>query len=439
MTLTLRINNFDLLEDGGPAWITLDRRGASVGRSRAMDWVLPDPAKHISGHHFDITFRDGIYWLSDVSTNGTFLEGQRYRLDGLHQISDGERLVVGHYVITAQLSSGATPPLHPPMAQDSVWGEAPATDEADPWDFGAGAFAPINPMPVKPANSRLLDDLAQDFVPLQRPVRPDLIQPPPPMPEQAPVWLPDGGPPLSVAPIPLAQPQPGQPAAVPMPPLSPMAPPQPQPMLTGAEPARTGPQTSDGTAVLHAFCEGAGLDTALLASSTPEALARELGRSVRIATEEIMRLLQDRANVKHFTKGGERTMRSATGNNPLKFLPDSTQALEAMFLKPRDGFMSGADGFDNALKDIRQHQMAVFAALQPALAKLLEGLSPDQIETATEGSGSLLGGSRRARAWDKYVENWDAKASVGDHGMLDAFLKAFAQAYAEANAKSGPL
>ena len=349
MTLTLRINNYDLLEDGGPALITLDRRGASVGRSRAMNWVLPDPAKHISGHPFDITFHNGSYWLTDVSTNGTFLEGQRHRLDGPRQMVHGDRLVVGHYIISVELPAGAAAPMQPQSAQDHAWGGA---EEADPWDFGAGAFEPVNPLPPKRSHAHHLEDLAQDFVPLQRPMQPDLAPLSAPIRQRPPAVFTDGGPPPSIAPVALPPPHFGQPAAVPMPALSPMPSPQPHPVATGAPPHSAAPQASDGTAVLQAFCEGAGLDPALLARNEPEALARELGRSVRIATEEIMRLLQDRANVKQFTKGGDRTMRSATGNNPLKFLPDANQALDAMFLNPRDGFMAGADGFENALKDV---------------------------------------------------------------------------------------
>ena len=85
MTLSLRIENYDVLENGGPASITLDRKGCSIGRGSAMDWVLPDPMRIVSSHHCDIAFRDNAYWLTDVSTNGTFLQGQSHRLDGPHR------------------------------------------------------------------------------------------------------------------------------------------------------------------------------------------------------------------------------------------------------------------------------------------------------------------------------------------------------------------
>lgn len=220
-------------------------------------------------------------------------------------------------------------------------------------------------------------------------------------------------------PTPEATPVPVQPGPSP----APVPPPSPAP-------APAGPATNAD--VFGAFCRGAGIDPASYAETDMTKMAEDLGRCVRIATQEIMTMLQDRAAVKHFTRGGERTMRSATGNNPMKFMPDTEQAMEAMFLKPRDGFMKGPDGFENALHDIRQHQGAVFAALQPALAQLLGGLSPEEI--GEEGGGGIMGGGK-SKSWDTFVERWDQKAQTGDNGMLDAFLDAFSKSYAEAIGK----
>lgn len=458
MTLTLRIENYDTLDDGGPTWIVLEARGASVGRRASNDWVLPDPAKHISGHHFDITFHDGAYWLTDVSTNGTFIEGQRHRLEAPQRLAGGERLVVGHYVISVTISTPSFA-AQPPLVDTGHTWSAPPTDEADPWDFG-GPSTPVDPLPVR-RNAHHMDDVAKDYVPLQRPQMPGAAMPgtapqSPPVPRSAqPVTMPPtfgaGGPPPSSPPslqMPVGQMPPayGTPPPPPVPAPS-MTPPEPQPVQLGqvaptptappaaGHPAGAGP---DALAFAQAFCAGAGLDPALAARRDPQELAHDLGRAVRIATDEVMRMLQDRANVKHFTKGGERTMRSATGNNPMKFLPDSDQALEALFLSPRDGFMTGPDGFDNALKDLRAHQMGVFAALQPALAAVLEGLSPEEIE-AEETTGNLLSTSRRGKNWDSFVKRWDAKAQSGEHGMLDAFMLAFARAYAEATVRNSGL
>ncbi len=379
MTLTLRVENFDVLENAGPTRILLDQRGCEAGRGRAMDWVLPDPSRRISGQHFSVAFRDGAYWLTDGSMNGTFLQGSTHRLQGAHQIKHGERFVVGHYVILAEFAGAA--PMAPPVHSNP--------DDNDPWDFGTSA-TPVSPLP-RPFNPHHLDDVAGDFVPTPNPM---------PMPTPVSVRMPRVD-------------SPAQPLAA--------APPPPAPY--------------GNDDVLKAFCEGAGLNHADYADVDMVALAASLGQVVKHSTREVMSMLQDRAAVKQFTKGGERTMRSATGNNPMKFMPDAVAAIEVMFLKHRDGFMQGAEGFDNALRDIRRHQTAVFSALQPALAALLEGLAPDEIEAAV-GSG-MLGSGNRAKFWEAYVARWDRKAETGDNGMLDAFLHAFAEAYAAAAGQAG--
>ncbi len=406
MTLILKIENFDVLDHGGPTSLTLDRSGAEIGRGKAVTWNLPDPNRHISSCHCAVEFRDGAYWLTDLSTNGTFMQGSPHRIQGAHQIADGDRFSIGHYVVVAHLQPSAhagaglqQPPAatHAPAGlQVPPYGSAsvpPAAVEDDPWDFG-GPVEPINPMPRSGGNGRQLDDVAGDFVPQAVPM-----------------------------------PNPG--AAASLPPQGFQSSPFIQQPVYDQPPQ----QMPGGDDFLAAFCQGAGLNPADYPGVDMLKLATDLGQVVRQSGTEIMTMLKDRAAVKQFTKGGERTMRSATGNNPMKFLPDTTQALEAMFLKPRDGFMNGPDGFDNALRDIRRHQSAVFAALQPALASLLSGLSPDEIEDSA-GSG-MLGGASKGRFWDSFVERWDTKAEAGDNGMLDAFLTAFAAAYAAAAGQAG--
>ena len=42
MTLTLRIDNFNQLPDGGPVEYSVTQGGFEIGRDPAMDWTLPD-------------------------------------------------------------------------------------------------------------------------------------------------------------------------------------------------------------------------------------------------------------------------------------------------------------------------------------------------------------------------------------------------------------
>ena len=404
MTLTLRIENYDSLPDGGPTSATVSGKGMTVGRSTSMDWTLPDPQRHISSHHFDVTYRDNAYWLTDVSTNGVFLDGQRHRIEGAHQIRPGDRFQVGHYFIGATLDSAQAASPQP--------ARPPAFDDADPWAISSAPVAPIDPNP-RP-NPRAFEDFSSEFI--VNPVAP------PPAPTPAPQPAPEHP---SAAPIPAA-PSPFGNSASPFSQPAPVAPAAPQPAPAPAARPATPPDNS--AAIIAAFCEGAGIappDTPVDAT----ALARELGKTMQAVSVDLMAMLQDRAAAKKFTRGGDRTMMGAANNNPLKFLPDPAQALEVMFTRPRPGFMPGGEGMTAAMGDVKLHQMAVFAAIQPALIKLLADLSPEAIEEAT-GSGLLAGGRRKS--WDEFVKRWDAKVADHENGMLDVFLKHFAESYAAA-------
>ena len=517
MPLVLQIENCDRLPDGGPVRIVVGAQGCQVGRAAGMHWVLPDPGRHISSHHFDISFAEGAWWLTDRSTNGTFLRGSRYRLEAPHRLAHQDRFQVGHYTIVALIEAEAAaaapfpvapqpapPPTDPFAAAAPGWADpfVPPAAEADPWTggwgapapgAGGGAASPVSPLPMAPYPQPYLppaaqplagpvpspmgrrEDFGDEFIaapvfhtpaepmapappPAQPAVLPDLphapypaalaplppeaaqqdlapILPPPslPPPSLQPVALTAAGaqlsqPPISVPPSalpPLSQPQISQP------PLS--APPVSTPPVS-APPA--GPTAAAGDAVLAAFCAGAGLNPAALTGVEGTALAHALGRSLRMTASEVMTQLQLRAAAKQFTKGGERTMRQAEHNNPLKFLPDVEQALEAMYLRPRAGFLQGPEALAEALLDLRRHQVALFAALQPALGALLDDLAPEEVEKAG-GGGGLLGGSRKAKAWETFVERWDAKSAPHENGMLDEFLRHFAAAYQESVAAQG--
>ncbi|MFQ6549975.1 type VI secretion system-associated FHA domain protein TagH [Aestuariibius sp. 2305UL40-4] len=420
MTLTLKIENYDRLDDGGPAQITVDSQGLSVGRSPNSDWTLPDPARHVSSQHFTISFTDGTYWLTDTSTNGTFLIGQPYRLDGAHRLAEGDRFQVGHYIIAVSLGAGASAAAAPDPFQQPAPGNFAA--EADPWSVGGSNFDPIDPNPAPPAHQ--FDDFADEFI-----ATPGFAPAPPPA---APVQRPA---PQAPAAAPVV-PQPVAPAAAPPASDSPFgAPGMPQAAPPLAAPATSPAQAAPapvapGGQLAAAFREGAGLPPAPPGSIDEAALARELGRTMRVMAEELMTLLRDRASAKQFTRAGERTMMGATANNPLKFMPSADQALDVMLFTPRDGFQHSAEATQAALADVRMHQSAVFAAIQPALARLLEDLAPEAIEESA-GSG-LLGAGRKGKAWDTFVQRWDAKAAAHENGMLDVFLAYFAESYAQA-------
>ncbi|MFV0299834.1 MAG: type VI secretion system-associated FHA domain protein TagH [Paracoccus sp. (in: a-proteobacteria)] len=390
MILTLQIENYQVLDDGGPASIRVPEEGLSAGRSGGMGWILPDASRHISGHHFDVFRDERGWWLRDVSTNGTFLQGQRYRLDGPHPLSHGDRFQVGQYIIVALLDQqGQGAALTPADLPDRS--QAPHFAE-DPWALDSGPVEPVDPLPARRLGQR--NDFADDFIPTG-PAHPPVV---PPLADPSPFAAAQAAPRETTG-------------------IKPPAPPAPEHDF------------------VRAFCKGAGLPPDLYADVAPDRLAQALGETVRRMARQVMMALQDRAAAKQFARTGERTMRGATDNNPLKFLPDVDQAIETMYLKPRAGFQDGVAGFDDALNDLRLHQAALFAALQPALAKLMTDLAPETIEP--EAETGRLGGNRRAKAWDIFVERWDKKTAPHENGMLDEFLIHFAAAYRDMVERQG--
>jgi type VI secretion system protein ImpI len=444
MTLTLRVENYRSLEGGSPIEVTSTGRSLRIGRANGMDWVLPDATRFISSHHFDVDMRDGGWWLTDRSTNGTFLVGQPYRLDGPYRLQQGDRFQVGQYFVIVLLGVAPTAQAYgaapaPAYGGPAVYQPPASTDFADPWSVGPPVVAPVDPMPRGDQQRR--SDFGDEFIaaPSIRPAPPPM--PPQPMPQQA---VPSG-PAWTTPPTPL-QHGPGEgfagtpaPVAPPVPP--PLAAASPGPLVLasgqGAAPGAARPDEAAGQAFLRAFCEGAEISAEAIGKLAPTDFARELGRTMRVVTSEMMALLQDRATTKRFTKGGDRTMIGAKNNNPLKFLPDAKQALEVMFVAPRDGFLKGGDSIATGMADIRRHQMAVFAAIQPALIKLLSDLAPESIDDKLGGGGLLGGGANKKKAWDTFVERWDAKAGAHENGMLDVFLQHFAESYAAAVAAAG--
>lgn len=477
MTLTLRIENHDHLPDGGPLAVTVDERGIEVGRDSEMGWTLPDPNRFVSGRHFEIRHDRGAWWLHDVSTNGTFVNGATGRVKSPYRLCDGDRLQVGQYRIAVALDDGAAAAGHAGAGGTAgqfgsgagggaaggfggggaaggadIWsaaGGAPADSGFDPRgprrrapDFGdehvsLGQFRPepmpgtargTGPAPTGPGAQGSMPPAAdpaaspfgapaqgwQGAVPPQP--MPPQGQPPGTYPPQAGSYPPQAGtyPPHQAA----YPPPPGFPAPQPShPPIS--HPPQ----GAGATP---GMAPGDAAALLDAICAGAGLPPGSLSQGNPAETAAEIGRALRVVAEDLAALLQARSAAKQSVRSTRRTMLAAERNNPLKFLPSAEEVLLALFARPRPGYQHGADAVRAGFADIKRHQYAVTAALQPALARLLEDLSPESVE-ARAGGGLL--GSRKARAWEIFVERWDAKTHPHENGMLDVFLAYFAEAY----------
>jgi type VI secretion system protein len=85
--------------------------GGTIGRSADNDWVLPDPSRYVSAHHARVQFREGHFYLQDVSTNGVYvnddMEPLAKRGSSGYRLAHGDLLRMGQYHIVAALEPGA--------------------------------------------------------------------------------------------------------------------------------------------------------------------------------------------------------------------------------------------------------------------------------------------------------------------------------------------
>jgi type VI secretion system FHA domain protein len=460
MTLGLTIVNVEQLENGVSTRLRLDRHGASIGRSPQADWSLPDPDRGISSSHCDIDYRDGVYVLTDHSTNGTYINGNPDRLAGPHRIADGDEILIGHYRILANLSGADAPSAIDTPATAPAWrgwdahgGSAPAAAPAtDDWGAapprsaisGAGAMsghwaAPSVAAPPPSANSAWTTpaEPAHAASAWSSPVPSDA-----PPPSAADVWgqLAEGNAvdwsrsglahPIAAAPtaeaMGLAKADAWAPSAPPTPARQPTAVP------SGAAPLRPAGASGEWAG----FQAAAGLAPGAVKVDPAIALAAA-GDLLRRLTAGMVVMLEARARAKA-QLGAQGTSLEFEGNNPLKFAR-SPEAAIAQLLNPQErGFMPAERAVEDAFKDLQAHQMATLAAMQGALSATLARFSPSAIRQRAEGRGlfaRLIPGAKEGALWKAYEQEFEGVARGSDEAFMDVFAKEFRQAYEKAAAE----
>src|ERR1700754_1228289 len=109
MTLRVRIvsDQRRLLGDRSSITFTVD--GGRIGRSAGNDWVLPDPLRYVSAHHARVEYREGHFFLEDLSTNGVFINDDDRPLAKVHpmgyMLKTGDVVRMGDYQIVAALEA----------------------------------------------------------------------------------------------------------------------------------------------------------------------------------------------------------------------------------------------------------------------------------------------------------------------------------------------
>lgn len=75
-----------------------------IGRSEEANWQLPDSKSYISNTHVEIEYKDGMYFIKDISTNGTSLKHPYRKLpkNMSIKINSTDIFIIGEYEIQAR-------------------------------------------------------------------------------------------------------------------------------------------------------------------------------------------------------------------------------------------------------------------------------------------------------------------------------------------------
>lgn len=441
--------------------------GGTIGRSPDSDLALPDSERWVSGQHARIHFRNGAYYLTDTSKNGTFVNqtDEPLRQGEEVELHDGDELNIGGYEIRVSLATV----------------EPSAAGPFDPFAGAEPVSEPLDGLPSGEAAPDILDlvgpqrEAQEPSFPLEKGDK-GFAEPGDWLSVEAPgdaPGAPDDSPQPPEAPAHLATPDhtPDQnaffrpPSAVPenYDILSdesnraadgveawPEAP-QPTPPAAGDASAQSSYRehrresaSAEQTPTIQAGAEAvaepteleaflAGLETGELPTD-PAARARLMrtaGSLLRTMTSGLMQVMMARARFKSELRLEMTTIRS-TENNPFKFSVDADDALDHLLFRPSRGFLSPQDAAREAFGDIQRHEMAIVAGLRAALRALLARMDPGEMEQRFRDRSvfdNLLPMARKAKYWDLFTETYDQVAADAAEDFLHLFGEAFTRAY----------
>lgn len=492
MALCLTITSYHKITPGQASEFTVGERAITIGRNSDNDWVLPDPERLVSSRHCTIQYRDGRYYLTDDSTNGSELvnAGVKLRRGNSEPLQHGEVIRIGDYEIQARIDSAPAGAL-PGQAEPASF-EALMAHQAGVAATPAAAFAPS-------ARSHqtlpdLFDFLGPSSVPA--PSQPDHVpaqqhdfRPPTPLPASAPIVEPPApvvsapGPlglipadwdalapaaapaipatELDTAPAPMpdiappdvatppasatAGPEPWT-APTPQPPSVPEAPPEPAPVVMSSPqpepapatasnpqpaPVPAAPATANPDDLLTAFLRGAGIEHLRIDAAQAQAQMEALGRSYRLMVEGLIDVLRARSSLKGEFRL-QQTSIAPVQNNPLKFAPNADEALLLLLRHGNAAFMAPDQAVRDSFDDLRAHQLAVMAGMQAAIEHLLARFEPGQLEARLappSGLAKVFGGSRQAHCWQQFTALYEQMSREAEDDFHDLFGREFSRAY----------
>ncbi len=422
MALRLRVVSDHRRSLGDRCNIVFGVGGGTIGRSADNDWVLPDPLRYVSAHHARVSFRQGAYFLEDVSTNGVYINDSEKPLGrhGPHRLSNGDLIRLGDYQVSVVLETDAQAE---PVA--TVVSEAPP------------------PVPTSIHALRTVGRSAQTDIGAQLDLDALLVpDPAAAMPEPARDVAASGGfrpvnaygQAIARAPRPVAEPRPA---------------PEPEPEEPDEEviarriarlakaagrDSRNGasaPAIYDVQSGLQAFCRGAGIEAEKLPGDAQTRLMHLVGQLFREAFVGLKDLERSRSEIRN-------RFRIEMPPDPDDARPSlSRMALEDLLLallhQHETRRVDAVLWLREAMKVAKDHENATVHAMRDAFAEFVGRLDPAELEARFERAARRGGKVRtgNVKHWELYGEFYKNLVEKPAALLPHTFVEAFSLAYRE--------
>lgn len=454
-------------------------QGGTIGRSNGNAWIVEDPEKFISSTHSQISFENGHYYLSDLSTNGTFFNGSREPIGAGNRVAlkDGDRFTLGDYEFLVSMRNhhqGAPASFNDPFGPGTFAGGETGSeqgafgmggrDQDDPFADSSGGFVPsiapmLSPGQVETDPLVALDKANRVYPqtssldPLGRDSQRDDADPM----QQAVIWpnaIPENWDADEASPGNSAPPQKReQPVRVPA------ADPHVLSKLQQSEQRSAALETENRKLLAHivalkhqlkeqtnktaspgqaqgsvaadkTLIDAMGLSKWNLTEQKKAEISQVVGELVRETMTGLMQALSFRKKIKEEFRINVTTIQPVE-NNPLKFSANIEDALENMFIKDNKAYQKPLDAVREGFHGISEHQLAVLAGIQAAFRGMLERLDPASLEQRFEKyrKAGVIKVGQKGKNWDSYKEFHQDLMNNIDNSFQHLFGYDFVQAY----------
>jgi type VI secretion system FHA domain protein len=423
MTLRLRVvsDQRRSLADRSSAVFSVE--GGTIGRSADNDWVLPDPLRYVSAHHARVQFREGHFYLQDVSTNGVYvnddMEPLSKRGSSGYRLVNGDVLRIGEYHIVAALE-----------AQRAAAAAAQEDPDAAAVPTSIHSLRSLDRSPEPDIGAVLnLDDLLVPY-PRRDPVLPvnaygQAVESAPvrALAEEVPLIEGDAGPATAGAPPPDAEAQALN-----------------ERMARLAEAVAREPKSGNGVMALadvhsglDAFCRGAGIDIEKLPADAQSRLLHLAGRLFRETLVGLKDVERTRANTRNRYRI---EMPPREPDDPRPSLADSMveDLLVQLFVQHEDRRLDSVQWLREVVGEAKQHEQATSQATRAAFVEFLGRLDPAELEARFERA-ARRGKARsadKAQYWELFVNFYRNLIEMPADHLPHTFVEAFGSAYREA-------